>query len=457
MDENSRILPIVLSIIMPSLNVMPYIQECMESVLSQTLREIEILCVDAGSTDGTREILENYRKRDERIRILNSNRKSYGYQINLGIREARGEYIGIVETDDYIAASMYQSLYSYALRNNRPDFVKGGYIPFMNVGTKKVFFDNHRDYLKNVFDEVIDLKQDREKGILDLNHIWSGIYKKDLFWNKDIWLNETAGASYQDVSFSLLVGILADTGAYVKGKYYYYRTDNENSSVKSNAKWYCIIDEFQYIEQKLLEKETYPIKIKRSVWKQKIKNYAWNLLRLPERERMQFLAAIEEEIKQYTENKELEGCIDENSIAIWELLQNRKARERYFAEQRELEEKLQCLISWIKEGERFVLVSAGAYAERILCMQKVTGKKFIEAIADNDTKRQGSIWNGYLLQSVSEVAHKYEKYRFIIANRKYMNELQQQMEDLGIEKDKCLSFSRMLSVEELSARFRQIL
>ena len=90
------------SVIMPSLNVVSYIRECIESVVNQTLKDIEIICVDAGSTDGTLEVLEEYTAKDNRIKLLHSDKKSYGYQMNMGIDAATGEYIGIVETDDYI-------------------------------------------------------------------------------------------------------------------------------------------------------------------------------------------------------------------------------------------------------------------------------------------------------------------------------------------------------------------
>ena len=66
------------SVIMPSLNVAPYVRECIESVLGQTLREIEIICVDAGSTDGTLEILREYAEKDSRITLIVSDKKSYG-------------------------------------------------------------------------------------------------------------------------------------------------------------------------------------------------------------------------------------------------------------------------------------------------------------------------------------------------------------------------------------------
>ena len=72
------------SIIMPSLNVASFIRQCMDSVVTQTLKEIEIFCVDAGSTDGTLEILREYEQKDKRVRVIVSDKKSIGYQYNLG-------------------------------------------------------------------------------------------------------------------------------------------------------------------------------------------------------------------------------------------------------------------------------------------------------------------------------------------------------------------------------------
>lgn len=95
-----------ISVILPSLNVESYIKQCINSVINQTLDDIEIICVDAGSTDGTLEILGDYVNKDSRVKLIHSNKKSYGYQMNLGIKEANGEYIAIVETDDFIKNTM---------------------------------------------------------------------------------------------------------------------------------------------------------------------------------------------------------------------------------------------------------------------------------------------------------------------------------------------------------------
>ena len=128
-----------ISIIMPSLNVVPYIRECLESVISQTLQDIEILCVDAGSTDGTQDILYEYAEKDARIQVIASVQKSYGHQMNLGIENASGEYIGIVETDDFILPEMYEEMYAYA-KENDAEFVKSDFDVFTTLSDGKRLF-----------------------------------------------------------------------------------------------------------------------------------------------------------------------------------------------------------------------------------------------------------------------------------------------------------------------------
>lgn len=90
---------IKVSVIVPVLNGISYINECMDSLISQTLKEMEILVIDAGSTDGTLEILEEYVQKDSRVRLLHSDQKSMGHQTNMGIQAASGEYIGFCKAD----------------------------------------------------------------------------------------------------------------------------------------------------------------------------------------------------------------------------------------------------------------------------------------------------------------------------------------------------------------------
>ena len=93
---------VLVSVLIPVYNTEKYVRECVESVRKQTLHEIEILCLDDGSTDRSAEILDELATEDERIHVMHKKNSGYGSTMNLGIRAAQGKYVGIVESDDYI-------------------------------------------------------------------------------------------------------------------------------------------------------------------------------------------------------------------------------------------------------------------------------------------------------------------------------------------------------------------
>ena len=100
----------LISVIIPCYNVEKYIDRCMESVLNQTYRNLEIILVDDGSTDGTGEIIKKYAEHDHRIKILHQKNKGAGAARNAGMEIASGSYIGFVDSDDWIAEDMYEYL-----------------------------------------------------------------------------------------------------------------------------------------------------------------------------------------------------------------------------------------------------------------------------------------------------------------------------------------------------------
>ena len=99
------------SVIVPVYNAERYLAQCLDSILAQTLKEIEAVCVDDGSTDGSGEILDQYSLRDQRVKVLHRKNSGYGSAMNAGLDAACGEYIGIVESDDCILPEMYRTLY----------------------------------------------------------------------------------------------------------------------------------------------------------------------------------------------------------------------------------------------------------------------------------------------------------------------------------------------------------
>ena len=129
------------SIIVPTYNVEQYLHECMDSIINQTLKDIEIICVDDGSTDNSGKILDEYATRDNRIKVIHKQNGGYGRAMNVGFDNATGEYIGIVEPDDYVALDMYEELYKKAIEND-VDFIKADFNRFVNENNELKLFYN---------------------------------------------------------------------------------------------------------------------------------------------------------------------------------------------------------------------------------------------------------------------------------------------------------------------------
>lgn len=107
----------MISIIVPVYNVELYIHQCIDSIVNQTYQDIEILLIDDGSTDKCRNICDEYARIDHRIRVFHTENKGLSAARNLGLREARGEYIGFVDSDDWIEPNMYEVLLQQLEKN----------------------------------------------------------------------------------------------------------------------------------------------------------------------------------------------------------------------------------------------------------------------------------------------------------------------------------------------------
>ena len=109
---------IKVSIIMPIYNASRYLEPAIDSILAQTLPEIEVICVDDGSTDKSLEILKEYQKNDDRIRIVTQTNAGPAHARNNGIRRARGKYIAFLDADDFVEPTFIEDLYNTAKQDN---------------------------------------------------------------------------------------------------------------------------------------------------------------------------------------------------------------------------------------------------------------------------------------------------------------------------------------------------
>ena len=246
----------LITVIVPTLNCAMSIDRCVESILNQTWKELEVVCVDACSTDGTKELLQKYEEKDKRVKVIVSDRKSYGYQMNLGISCASGEYIGIVESDDEVEPDMYEQLYSAAILYT-PDMVRSDYcetyIGENGVREKRLVPILHD---KSQYDKCIGAEDNVHCLNPDAIATWSGLYRRDFLIQKGIVYNDTEGASFQDIDFWAQTNFFAQKSVYINAASYLYRIDNPDSSTFQKNKAFCISEEFRYVMEKLAPYKT---------------------------------------------------------------------------------------------------------------------------------------------------------------------------------------------------------
>lgn len=290
---------------MPSLNVMPYINECLDSVVNQTLKDIEIICIDAGSTDGTLEEIRKYADLDKRVNVIISEKRSYGFQLNIGIKEAKGKYIGIVETDDYISLDMYEKLYKIAQRE-KVQFIKAGYASFIDKKEEREFIEVPITRNEEYYDCVLNPQQKPEllrmiPGIANC----TGIYSKNFLTKNNVMCNETPGASYQDCGFFFQVNCLANRVYYIRDSFYKIRRDREDSStlIKGNA--FVICEEYKFIYDFLNRLGKRKEKFMPVYWFRKYLSYLFTLDRISMDYKLDFLKRFSEEFKEARDSGEL--------------------------------------------------------------------------------------------------------------------------------------------------------
>lgn len=358
---------IKVSIIIPSLNSASFIKECVQSVVSQSLKEIEIICVDAHSTDGTLEILREFERQDERVKLILSEKKSYGYQMNLGLKAAKGEFIGIVESDDLADIAMFERLYSVAKQQDC-DVLKSDILMFSTINGKRCFHNKHiatqEKYYYKKFDFLGTQQPEFDKATL-LKNSWhmnqSSLFKREFLQNFQIKFNETLGASYQDTGFGVLTLLLAGSVYFLDEAYYLYREDNENSSCNSEGKVFCVCDEYEFMREFLQNLDLFELHYK--AWlRHKFSTYKWNLGRLGDEFKKEFVMRFKAEFDGIdTQLLKNAGFARRELIHIYALTHSPKAYLEYFKGSKTLLGKIKNLFAYK------IWWKLGFYKDEFLC------------------------------------------------------------------------------------------
>lgn len=423
---------IAVSVIMPSLNVVDYIEECITSAINQTLKEIEIICVDAGSEDGTVEIIEKYVQQDSRIRLVKTDYKSYGAQVNLGIRLSRGHYIAILETDDYVSCDMYENLYRPAVENDC-DYVKSNYYTYWTQKDGTKYKQIRRNFYDNTYYfRVIHKPVPKDICIRDL-YLWDGIYKKSFLINNGIEFSETTGAAFQDVGFLFQTSILCKKVMYIDKAYYFYCVDREGSSSNSDKGFLYSFNEYNFVYSKykdLIRKDKEVAKAFYCRIALAFYNSINDLHQIFGREYKPYYEWFRREISWAIDNRIILDSDMNIDIPLVSIL---KPYEDYLCQQ---EKRKNLILSTIGKPLEYPIVIFGCGNFGIHAYRWLKELKYsIEAFMDNDIDKWNKTLDGVKILNPNEVYNKESETRYIVANNLYSQDIKTQLIQYGVKQE----------------------
>lgn len=408
MENNVKV-----SVIVPSLNAAEGMEKCLGSIMGQSLGQIEIICVDAGSRDGTWELLERSAAEDKRIRPVRSKEKSYGYQVNLGIKMSRGEYIGIVEADDYITEDMYEILYENA-RESGADYVKANAYYTLTFGGEERRIRHGRNRIREgYYGRPVDVRKEPEAMLYsDYINIWDGIYSREFLNRKRIRLHETPGASYQDAGFAILCAAECERVMFLEDYLYCYRFDNGASSVKDQEKYRCTLEEFSWIREQLVlrgkTQEKYEV-LYRSFLTDAC---CWNIHRLTRAYRRRFLEEMPAGfVKDYREDYFGEGDGFWKNFVLDICVGGMETPAVIDDYKRETKRGMDSLCAALLADRPLVLLGCPALWksrwESVVETAEFLRPGAAWAMADNDEKKHGQAFCGKAVTGVGEAVQRY--------------------------------------------------
>lgn len=219
-----------ISIIIPVYNVEKYLHECLDSIINQTFKDLEIICVDDGSTDKSSEILEEYEQKDKRFTVISQPNKGVSAARNRGMQQAKGKYIMFVDSDDYIASNACELIYNSA-EEKRCDILL---FPHYNFSASTCRDDGRLlDLYITLKDNTTTFKEYSDEFLLTPSETHSKLYKTDFLRKYNLhW--ETQIQYCEDRIFYINALIHAKAISILYKHLYYYRIDTFNSLSKNN-------------------------------------------------------------------------------------------------------------------------------------------------------------------------------------------------------------------------------
>lgn len=228
-----------ISIIVPVYKVEPYIHKCIDSILNQTFKEFELILVDDGSPDNCGNICDEYAKKDNRVRVIHKENGGISSARNIGLDVSNGEYIGFVDSDDYIKLDMYERLYNSCKVNNADISI---------IGTIEVD-ENGKKLYEHIPDKLDFIE------VLKRAHIWNKLFHRRLFVENNLIFRE--GKYYEDLELLPKLFIKSKKSCVVNNIGYVYLQRSGSTTREKNEKILDMLWAYKELKSFMIKEDIY--------------------------------------------------------------------------------------------------------------------------------------------------------------------------------------------------------
>ena len=258
-----------ISIIIPCYRVEKYLDRCMETIVNQTLRDIEIILVDDGSSDNVPVMCDEWAKKDSRIKVVHKNNAGLGYARNTGLEIATGEYVAFVDSDDYVDNGMYEALFKEA-KNSDADIVfcnfkieqrNGVWVDNREIGVRKEW-SGHR-VKEFMLDMVASAPHEKKERKYQMS-VWHSIYRRSIIDNKNIRFYSEREIVSEDILFQVDYMLHTRKIVYLPQSHYYYCLNGDSlTATFKQEKYEGFKSLYQLLNKKLAGIEGYRLRTDR--------------------------------------------------------------------------------------------------------------------------------------------------------------------------------------------------
>ena len=222
----------IISLIIPIYNTQDYLKECIDSIINQSFRDIELILVNDGSTDNCYKICKEYAEKDNRIKVINKENGGLSDARNCGIDAAEGDYILFIDSDDFIAENSLNKIVNTI--QEQPD------VDVIFLEAVKYFNYNKKTIKQDVMDFLTTLPKFPASA-------WAKLIKRDLILDNKLYFIK--GITNEDLDWTVRLLLAANSFNYCDADYYYYRQQRPGSITNefSLKKFKCLFDNIKYV------------------------------------------------------------------------------------------------------------------------------------------------------------------------------------------------------------------